>query len=220
MTLSEIILQLSIWSVLAPLVAGLFFFRYLDEPSRIIFYVVVVATIPQLLTIEMLHMKGLNIVYNAYTLVEFVLIFLFVGNKLQTSITRRIGYSLVALFFLLAVWLITRYGLYHKFLNELVCAANIAYLTWILMFILEGLLNEERLMNTRLPVFWFIAGLLLYAACTVLLFSLTYYIKHSTNPFIHNLWQVQGVLNVALYILFAIGFIKNYQLARLKMAAK
>ena len=52
MTLSEIILQLSIWSVLAPLVAGLFFFRYLDEPSRIIFYVVVVATIPQLLTIE------------------------------------------------------------------------------------------------------------------------------------------------------------------------
>ena len=151
---------------------------------------------------------------------EFVLIFLFVGNKLQTSITRRIGYSLVALFFLLAIWLISRYGMYHKFLNELVCAANIAYLTWILMFILEGLLNEERLMNTRLPVFWFIAGLLLYAACTVLLFSLTYYIKHSTNPFIHNLWQVQGVLNVALYILFAIGFIKNYQLARLKMAAK
>lgn len=211
MSLSQIILQLSIWSVLVPLVAGLFFYRYMDDPSRIIFYVVICATIPQLLTLQMLHMKGLNIIYNLYTLVEFVLIFLFVGIRLQTKALRRISYSMVALFVILSVWLVAFYGMYQKFLNELVCAANIAYLTWILMYILEGLLHEEKLMNARLPEFWFIAGLLLYASCTILLFSLTYYIKTSTNPIIHNLWQVQGVLNVVMYILFAIGFSKNFR---------
>jgi len=216
MSLSYLILQLSIWSVVLPLVAGFLFFKSLDEPSRILFYVVILATIPQLLTVQMIHTKDLNVVYNAYTLIEFPLIYFLLGNKFQRKFFRYASKTIVILFFTLSALLIARFGLRDKFLNELVCAANTAYLAWIFMLILENVLNDQKLMNPRLPIFWFISGLLLYTPCTILIFAFTYYIGKSTTPFIHNLWSIQGVFNTIMYVFFAIGFYKSHILMKQK----
>jgi hypothetical protein len=211
---SDIILQLSIWSVVLPLVAGFLFFKQLDEPSRIVFYVVVLATLPQLLTASLHHSKNLNIVYNIYTPLEFIFIYFLLGNKYTKPIFRYISLCLVAVFFILLTVMIAWFGLYWKFLNELVCAANTIYLIWIFMFILQSLLTDQKLMNHRLPMFWFISGLLIYTPCTIFVFALAYYIENSKNPVIHNLWSIHGVFNVTMYCLFAIGFYKSYRLAR------
>lgn len=214
MSLANIILQLSIWSIVLPLVAGFFYFKQLDEPSRIVFMVVVLATIPQLLTIPMDQKKPLNVVYNVYTLLEFFLIYFFIGRDFQNRFSKRLSNILVCSFYVLAAWVIGKHGLYQKFLNELICAANVIYLIWIFLFVLEGLMYERRLMTPRLPIFWFITGLLFYTPCSIFVIALANYINDSTNAFIHNLWSIQGVFNALMYVLFAVGFYKSHLLSR------
>src|SRR5215831_8689501 len=123
MSSSSIILQLSIWSIVLPLVAGLFFYKSLDEPSRIIFYLMILAAIPQLLTIPMDDTKALNVVYNLYTPIEFLFIYLLIGIKIQIRSFRIFGIILIIIFSCFASYLILTYGLYNRFLNELVCGA-------------------------------------------------------------------------------------------------
>jgi hypothetical protein len=216
----KLIMQLSIWSILLPLAAGFLFFRRLDEPSRIIFYVVILASVPQILTAAMPDSKNLNIVYNIYTPLEFIFIYFLVGNKYTRPAFINTSRALVIAFFLLTVIIVVRFGLYDKFRNELVCAADTVYLIWIFMFILQGLLTDQKLMNHRLPMFWFISGLLIYAPCTIFVFALMYYIDTSTVPFIKNLWSIHGVFNTLMYCLFAIGLFKNHRLEKAKAGAR
>jgi len=209
MQLSSITYQLSIWSVLVPLVTGLLLYKKLDPPSRIIFYLVLLAASPQIITEFMPSNPVRNVFYNVYTPAEFLLTYFFIGNKLQNRVLRNISFSLILLFIVLSVVLIGKYGLSGRFLNEWVCAANISYLCWIFLFILESLLQEKSLLNTDLPLFWYISGLLLYTPCTIFVFALSYFISQSKNPFIHNLWIIHEIFNTALYVSFAIGLYKN-----------
>lgn len=217
MTFAQIILQLSIWIIIVPLVAGLILFNFLDEPSRLILYLVILAAIPQLLTAIMIHTSNLNVFYNLYTPLEFLFFYFLLGSKFkQPGAFRTISHILIILFLAVLALLIWMYGLKYKFLNELVCMANIVYLIWIFMFILQGLLNDQKLMNTSLPIFWFIAALVLYTPCTIYVFAMSYYIKRSTNPFIHSLWSIHGIFNIMMYLFFSIGFYMNYRITKTK----
>ncbi|MET0637740.1 MAG: hypothetical protein ABWZ25_17050 [Chitinophagaceae bacterium] len=211
MTITSAFLQLSIWIVLLPLVTGFLFFKRLDEPSRIVFYIVVFATVPQLLTVSMIKSKELNIVYNVYTLGEFLFTYFLLGHSFANKWFNYISRSLVVAYSTFAGILISYNGLYHKFLNELVCAASTVYLIWIFLTILDTLYHEEKLINSRLPFFWYLTAILLYSPCTIFVFALTYYIEKSTNPVIHNLWNIQSFFNVVMYTLFAIGFYQSYK---------
>jgi hypothetical protein len=212
MNFSEIILQLSIWSIIVPLVAGCFLFKKLDKPSLIMFAIVVLATIPQLLTVTMHHNKNLNIIYNLYTLLEFILMYLLFGRNLQTRIFRYLNVAAIIGFYTLAIVEIANYGMRAWFLNALVAASGIVYLVWIFLYILENLLKDQTILNPQLPVFWYTVAWLLYGASTSFVFSMANYIDNSKNPFIHNLWTIQGVFNVILYLFFAIGFYQSYLL--------
>lgn len=216
MSLSNIILYTSILIVALPLVAGLWYYRQLDKPSHIIFLLVVVAAIPQLLTLSLINTKDMNLVYNIYTLFEFSILYFFIGCNFQRQAFRKISFFTIIVFLGSAVWLIFRYGLYQKWLNELVCVANIAYLVWVFMFILESLLNETKLMNAKLPVFWFVIALLFYTPCTIFVVAMSHYIKD--NPFMKNLWSIHGVFNILMYAFFAIGFYKSH--LRLKQGCR
>lgn len=218
MNWSYIILQLSIWIILVPLVAGLLFFRHLDEPSRIVFYVVVLAAVPQLLTASLDQTKGLNIVYNIYTPIEFIFLYFLLGNNYSKKAFAYTSTALLIAFFALAAALTVKEGLYDKFLNELVCAANTVYLIWIFLYILQGVLTDQRLMNPRLPMFWFVAGLLIYTPCTIFAFALTDYIAQSTHRIISNLWSIHGVFNTVMYCLFAVGFFQSYRLSKAQLS--
>jgi hypothetical protein len=211
MSISELLLQVSSWCVLLPLFIGGSLYTRLDRDSRWIFYLVALATVPQLLTPFDLHTHALWLTYNIYTPLEFTLTWFFIGNKLQRRLFRALAGLLVAGFAGLSVYLVLRFGWAERFLNEWVVAADIAYLCWVFLFILESLLNEVRLLNTNLPLFWYISGLLLYAPCTIFVFSLCYYIRDSKNPFIHRLWNIQAAFNIALYVLYAVGLYKNRQ---------
>lgn len=200
---------MSIWSIIIPLLTGSLLYKKLDKESRIIFYIVVAAAVPQIITAFIQPSLVRNFLYNVYTPVEFVLTYILICNKLRGLLFRNICMSIIILFVVLSSTLIFTYGLSQRFLNEWVCAANISYLCWIFLFLLEGLLQERSLLNTGLPLFWYISALLIYTPCTIFVFALSFYITRSQNPFISNLWSIHGIFNTALYILFAIGLYQN-----------
>lgn len=186
---------------------GCLIYKKLDKESRIIFYLVILASVPQTLT-DIIGNSLLHFIYNVYTAIEFFLIYIFIGNKMQRRIFRNISTVIAVAFILLSLFIFIFYGWNHGFLNEWVCAANICYLSWILLFILESLENEKKLLNVHDPLFWHLSALLIYTPCTMFVFALSSYINKSQNPFINKLWIIHGVFNTLLYLFFAIGFFK------------
>ena len=207
--ISSFILEVSIWCILLPLITGSLLYKKLDADSRLIFFLVAFATLPQILTAFFQHSSGLIFIYNIYTPVEFIFIYLFIGNKFQGAIFKKISVLLIFLFISYSCFLCMYYGLSERFLNEWVCSANMCYLIWIFLFILESLILEKKLVNTHNPAFWFITGLIIYTPCTIFVFALCYYIETSGNYLIKNLWIIHGIFNTILYVLFAIGLYQN-----------
>lgn len=202
-------LQLSIWSVIIPLLLGFAFFKKLDKKSKTIFFLVLVATIPQVLTAFIVQSEFLNSLYNIYTPVEFTIVYSFVAKSLSISLFKKIRTIMLIVFACFSFFIIGKYGLQKRFLNEWVCIANVCYIGWIFLYILECLIKNIDLLNPNLPMFWYLAGLILYTPCTALVFSFYYYI--GKNALIKNLWVIHDIFNTILYIFFAIGLYKSYR---------
>jgi len=201
--------QLSVWIIILPLLVGAINFYKLDKQSRYVFYLVLLATIPQLLTAFISRTVLLDFIYNAYTPMEFLLVYLFIGRSLESSLFKNISMGTVVAFGILVFGFIFYFGMQAKFFNEWVAVANIFYLTWILLFVLESLKNEKKLIDARQPLFWYLSGLILYTPCTVIVFALYYHIDTSRNILIKNLWIIHGVFNIILYLFFTIGLYKT-----------
>jgi hypothetical protein len=201
--------QLSVWIIILPLLVGAINFYKLDKQSRYVFYLVLLATIPQLLTAFISRTVLLDFIYNAYTPMEFLLVYLFIGRSLESSLFKNISMGTVVAFGILVFGFIFYFGMQAKFFNEWVAVANIFYLTWILLFVLESLKNEKKLIDARQPLFWYLSGLILYTPCTVIVFALYYHIDTSRNILIKNLWIIHGVFNITLYLFFTIGLYKT-----------
>lgn len=207
MLLQKLIWYISVWSVLLPFLTGALLYRRLGKSSRTIFYIVAAAIPPQLLTLVYAHSDELNVLYNIYTIVEFGLVCrLIVSPMLKKS--GAAPWIPIPIFLIMICYSVLSQGM-QSYFNEWVCLANIIYLYWIFLFVLYCLKNEMRLLNTGLPIFWYISALLLYAPCTIFVFSLYSYIDGSGNPFIHQLWSIHGIFNTLMYVLFTIGLAQN-----------
>ena len=62
------------------------------------------------------------------------------------------------------------------------------------------------------PFFWYTIGILLYATCTSLVYSLWQRILRNPDSVLQNLWNLQNFFNVLTYLLFAFGFILEKKL--------
>ncbi|HVZ96613.1 MAG TPA: hypothetical protein VG847_07045 [Chitinophagaceae bacterium] len=195
---------------MAPLVAGLLFFKYLNKESRIIFLLVIIATVPQVLTAFIAQAVFLNTLYNIYTPVEFVMIYLLFGRQISYRLFKSIRMVSVVVFLGVSVPVVIIAGIGNRFLNEWVCAANLCYVCWIFLFILQGLLDNVEILDSGSPMFWYLAGLIFYAPATALVFS--FYYSIGKNSLIKDdLWVIHDIFNTFMYIFFAAGMYKNYR---------
>ena len=207
--LSYFTLQLSIWSVVIPFLAGLLWFKQLSTASKTVFWLVIAAIVPQVLT-EFMHQGNfLNTLYNIYTPVEFVIIYRLFYKPAYIPLFKRIRLVSVMLFLVFAIMIVSWYGINHRFLNELVCVANLCYVAWISVFILQGLLNDEETPDHGSPMFWYVSGLILYTPATALVFS--FYYSIGKNDLVKSLWIIHDIFNTAMYVFFAIGMYKNFR---------
>lgn len=204
--IKEIARIISIWIIVLPFIAGFINFRGLNRDSRWIFFLVIAGLIPQLLTFFVnTESQILSFSYNLYTLAEVSMLSALFRPKFQTGFSRAIQSFSLLVYISVAFWLIFQSGMIDRFLNELVCANNILFMTWILIYFREQFTNPQGEIHKYSPFAWYLLGWIIYAPCSVVLFALYYYIREPENIRLLNLWIIQSGMNILLYICFAIG---------------
>lgn len=204
--MKEIIHLISIWIIVLPVLAGFINYKGLNKDSRWIFLLVVVAAVPQLLTfIINEHTAALNISYNLYSLIEIVVFFFLFMNKFLQSGSKIIVYLSAAAYLFVALYFFIAKGFAATFLNTLVCVNNCIYMLWILILLKEQYQVKETLIVKSNPFMWYLLGILIYAPCSVIAFALYHYMREDENTLVANLWIIQSICNILLYILFTVG---------------
>jgi len=204
--IKEILRLISIWIIVLPFVAGFINYKGLNRDSRWIFFLVLAALVPQILTFIINKQTSLlNISYNVYTLIEFGILYLIFKDKYQQSANNFILHMTLFIYGIISMILLIRNGFAAKFLNNLVCINNVIYMIWILLFLKEQYSIENTSIQKKNPFAWYLLALLIYAPCTVIAFALYNYIREGTNPVLLNLWIIQSICNILLYIIFSVG---------------
>jgi hypothetical protein len=209
MDLQNVLLQISIWSVLLPLLVGVVFYRKLDRDSTLIFSLVFIASVPQLLSFLPISLHAINASYNIYTPVEFVVLYLLFSNKFTGSIYIQVLKVSGIIYVIVCLLFLFYYGISQKFINELVCVNNLIYLLWMLLYIRKQFFQPDDDYSLQKPFFWYFTGLIIYAPCTMVVFALYYYLRQNSDYNLQNLWIIQSFCNTLMYVLFAIGLGKT-----------
>jgi hypothetical protein len=212
MSFQNILSQISIWSVTIPLVIGLIWIHKLNKDSKLVFGIVVLATIPQLIKGIIPDSKLLIPAYNLYTVCEFLLYFILFSDKFSTKRYKKIHLGTLVIFSILSLFFIFNYDFINKFISDWVCVGNLFYATWILLFILDQYEAEISHFDFDTSFIWFMIGLFYYSTCTFFIFSLWDYLKNNPNSYLTSLWIIHHVFNSIMYILFFIGFGKSQKL--------
>lgn len=204
--------QVSFWSILLPLLVGSVSLRRLSSDSLLVFVIVVAATLPQVMAAVAPRSKHLDLIYNIYTPLEFVLISSLLFKKVIGHRKRQSLFWIpVAIYVALSLFLLLRFSIFVRFVSEWVVASNIVYTFWLLTILLTLYAESDYLLLPRSAFFWFYVALLFYAPCTVIVFSLWSYINSHPNTPVTNLWTIHHFFNISMYVLFSVGFIKDRQ---------
>ncbi len=216
--IKELFRTISIWIIVLPLIAGLINYKGLNKDSRWIFSLVVIGFIPQILTFIINKQDPLlNLSYNIYTLVEFGILYFLFFDKYQHPTIKVILKITLFVYIVIATAIILRDGIRDKFLNDLVCVNNVAYMIWILLLLKEQYNIQDSIIHKKNPFAWYLLAFLIYAPCSIIAFALYHYIRGDASPVLKNLWIIQSVCNILLYILFSVGLLLRGQKNKFKM---
>ncbi|MHA4844589.1 hypothetical protein ACX0G7_10515 [Flavitalea antarctica] len=197
---------LSIFSVLLPLIAGIFLFSRIDTNSKWILALVAMAAVPQLSALMFDEKDVARIIfYNLYILCDaIILAFIFYRNSEITAVKSCIG-ILVSIQLAGVAWAYISIGIGQRFIYELVCLNSLLQVIWVLAFFYERYVGEKIENIEKDPMFWFCLGILLYAPTTYFLFVFYDLIKSSKEPNIRQLWDLHHFLNACMYALYTVG---------------
>jgi len=208
----SILEDFSIWIILLPAFTGLIVFRRLDKDSRIIFVVVLLACIPQVLKSFMDGTSLLTAAYNIYTPLEFIVYWILFRQKIISTHRKTILDAMAIVFAIVSVYLIYRYNIRSRFINEWVVLNNIFQVSWIGLCLLEFYYSDESIINSSQPFFWFLIAITGYASCTAVFFSLWHFIRNNSEAQFSIVNAIHHIFNILLYVFFTIGFLKNCKL--------
>lgn len=201
---------LSIWIIILPSIAGFVNYKGLNKDSKWIFFLVLIAVPPQLLTFVVKQENVLlNISYNLYTPIEFIILYLLFKDKYSNNISKLVLTSTVIIYCLLSVYLLNAYGISNQFISSWVCVNNIIYIIWILFFLKEQYQIESFTIERGNPFSLYILALIFYAPLTLITFALYYYIRKDAVSVLQYLSLIQDICNIILYVFFSIGLFKS-----------
>ncbi len=201
----QVLQSLSEWIIILPFIVGLLLYYTFKPSSKIIFFVVVIALLPQLASF---YNKGssseLNILYNIYTPAEFFLLLFFFAarqrwNKVLITVTVIVAAFTFYLFF--------KYGISASVIYELICINNLSYVILIFNYFYIRFKNEDFLFTLSDPYHIYLLALLLYATCTFFVFADYTATSAKLNNGRSALWMIHNTFNIILYLSFTAGFI-------------
>jgi hypothetical protein len=211
-----IINNISIYSIIVPLIVGCLFLKRLSRDSLIVLGIVALGTIPELLQKFTTSALIKNIAYNLYTPFEFTMLFLLYNGRFYRRVNQKIFMASVKTYPAISLAIVGYFGMRERFLNEWVCVNNICFTAWTLMFFTEEFKSEEgSRLSSKVPFFWYMTAYFFYAPCTLLLYSLWQFIKRNPDSVLINIWIIHNIFNTFMYVFFTVGFIIDVQGLRL-----
>jgi hypothetical protein len=200
--------NLSVYSVLAPLAVGLYSIRLLDQNSKAVLLLLAAAAIPQLAS-DFLPRNSIWPFYNSYAVVDGLFwAFIYFRNSKYLVVKRLIATFAIGVFATAIVMLFIE-GIDKRFYNELVCLNSLLQVIWVLVFIFEHYIGDNKGMLEHEPIFWFSVGLLIYAPVTYFLFAFFQIINDKNNHALASLWSIHHLVNACMYFTFTIGMYVN-----------
>jgi hypothetical protein len=203
--------KISIWIIVVPLIIGFLSLSKFDKDSKLIFLIVFIGTIPQVLNPFLKNTDSLTLLYNLYTPFEFLIYWYLFYSNANANKFRNGNWIILTLFLVLSFYLLFNSNLLEEFITVWVVINNIFQLILVGICLLSFYESDEIDFDKKRPLFWFIIGIISYASCTVIFYSLWNYLKHNPDSIISNLNLIHHIFNILLYIFFTKGFIVNIE---------
>jgi hypothetical protein len=209
--MSDILSSISAYSIVVPIVAGLLYFRQFDRNSFIMFFLILLAGVPQLASgfLSGYKYRAFTMeLYNFYSLADpliwAVLFFRNISNRKLRNIVAFIPFAQLVLWVLLA----SVKKLDHSLFKEMICITSVVQVLWVTVYFYEQYKSYEISRIELKPMFWFCLGILIYAPTTYFLFVFYDQIHdpHSKN---YYLWNIHSVVNSLMYCIISVGFYMN-----------
>ena len=201
---SNLIHQISVYSVLLPLATGIIFYRHQEANAKLMILLLAFASIPQL-SAGLIPAGPLKTsFYNLYILADAGLWgCLFLRNIKIPVIKKAILAILFIQLFVTGYFFVSK-GVAAHFYSELVCLNSLIQLVWVLFFFYHRYKTEQIERLEHQSMFWFCLGILLYAPSTYFLFAFFPIINKNIQ-----IWTAHDFMNTLMYILFSFGFLVN-----------
>lgn len=194
-------------SALAPIIAGIYFYKSLNTDRRLLLYFFMYNAAVELSNAWMASRSIHNRwSINIYTLVEYS-VFIFMLNKWCKEIFVR-WLSLIGSVVFYGVWL--GYFIVAKTINTENAAADLA--ESIVLMLSAGFVVTTLGLKTEMPVlknyrFWFAGCIFIYFTLNILFTYLMQLMIHESETYSLDLWTLHTVLTIPLYFIYAYAFI-------------
>jgi len=168
---------------------------------RLFSFFLFITFIIELAAQKMAENKQSNIfIYNLFTAFEFCFYFFFFHFVLKEYL-KKILYAALAL---INIFLIQGKYNFHTYTYILGCMICIILSITYFYF----LFKHSKVSNlTKDAAFWISTGLLFYYSCTLPVFGIINFLTNLSVPFYKGFEFIIEFMNIALYLLFTIGFL-------------
>jgi len=209
--LNKLIQYISDWIILVPVIVGALFYRNLNRDARFIFWISGIGLVPQMTHFFGKDSSFQNLLYNIYTPMEFGAFYLLFFSKLRRRSIKRIYRILLILFILLSLCLLVIGSFsWYKYNNLWTVVAQFFYILFIGLYIVETFDPENDDLDPRLPFFWYLMGIVLFAVSTTTVYGLWYKLLRSiVDSKLGMLWSLLNIFNIFMYALFSVGLLLN-----------
>ena len=209
--MSDVLSKISAYSILIPIVVGLLYFRQFDKNARIMFFLILLAGMPQLAygffpepKYNAFNLTLRNCYSLADPLVWSILFFRNISNKKLRKLVAVIPFAQVVLW----LYLVSIKKIDHVLFKEMICATSVIQVLWVTVYFYEQYKSYEISRIEIKPLFWFCLGILIYAPTTYFLFVF-YDQIHDPNSKNYSLWNIHSVINALMYCIISVGFWVN-----------
>jgi hypothetical protein len=193
--------DLSVYSVLLPLLSGLILWKFQDANAKIMVVLMAFASVSQIIGSQSKDHKSL--IYNLYILIDVFFWSLLLYRNASARFIRALIVLLCMAIQLFSLYTFYQNGLNKNFYSYLICFDNLNQVICVLIYFYERYYNEKIIRLADDSMFWFCMGILFYAPCTYFIF-----VYRSTEGKVPSeLGYYHDILNTLLYILITTGFL-------------
>ncbi len=192
-------------SIAIPLLFGLYRYKRLAVPYKIILYFLVMSAVVNGIAVVLAIENIPNlIVFHLYTILEFGCISWFYSYFFQSTLKSSVVW-IVGIFTLLCIVnvLFIQTTLFNTYSRSLEAIIIVGYC--ILYFSKQSVSNEADTWGSK-GINWINSGILLYYSSCFFTFTFSNYLLNASALINHIVWCFADTVLLGEYILFAIGF--------------